>query len=130
MGSDLLLPLMLMGGNGMAQGAGMMNNPLMMMLLLGDGGLGGLSGDDMLLPLMLMGGMGGDAGGMNSLLPLLLLGEGSYTIADKIALDAICAKVTDVAKNAQCATDAAAYLTAATACVAETDAAAKKVCET
>merc|ERR1712027_34971 len=79
---------------------------------------------------MLMGGMGGDAAGMNSLLPLLLLGEGGYTAKDSAAIDAICAKITDVAANAKCGQDGAAYLTAAAACAAETDATAKKACET
>merc|ERR1711953_155104 len=59
-------------------GGGAMNNMMLPLLLLGDNGLGGSGSSlDMLLPLMLMGGMGGgDASGMNSMLPLLLLGDG------------------------------------------------------
>merc|ERR1711972_1279595 len=96
--NDMLLPLMLMGGmGGDASGMGSM----LPLLLLGDGLGGSGSSSDMLLPLMLMGGMGGaggDMGGMNGLLPLLLLGgDDVKTPAD---LTALCATVTDVAKNA------------------------------
>merc|ERR1711976_804198 len=99
---------------------GGMGNNLLLPLLLMDGGLGGSgSSNDLLLPLMLMGGMGGaggDMGGMNGLLPLLLLGgDDVKTPAD---LTALCATVTDVAKNAACTTAATAYATNHAACMA------------
>merc|ERR1711937_745573 len=98
---------------------GMGNNMLLPLLLLGDGLGGSGSSNDLLLPLMLMGGMcgaGGDMGGMNGLLPLLLLGGDEVkTPAD---LTALCATVTDVAKNAACTTAATAYATSHAACMA------------
>merc|ERR1712134_162049 len=89
---------------------GGMGNNMLLPLLLMDGGLGGSgSSNDLLLPLMLMGGMGG-------LLPLLLLGGDEVkTPAD---LTALCATVTDVAKNAACTTAATAYATSHAACMA------------
>merc|ERR1711983_739477 len=114
--NDLLLPLMLMGGMG-GDASGM--NNMLPLLLLGDGLGGSGSSNDLLLPLMLMGGIGGaggDMGGMNGLLPLLLLGGDEVkTPAD---LTALCATVTDVAKNAACTTAATAYATSHAACMA------------
>merc|ERR1711868_67137 len=113
MGNNMLLPLLLMDGD-----ASGMNN-MLPLLLLGDGLGGSGSSNDLLLPLMLMGGMGGaggDMGGMNGLLPLLLLGGDEVkTPAD---LTALCATVTDVAKNAACTTAATAYATSHAACMA------------
>merc|ERR1712126_102201 len=117
MGNNMLLPLLLMDG-GMGGDASGMNN-MLPLLLLGDGLGGSGSSNDLLLPLMLMGGMGGaggDMGGMNGLLPLLLLGGDEVkTPAD---LTALCATVTDVAKNAACTTAATAYATSHAACMA------------
>merc|ERR1712165_131628 len=91
-------------------GGGAMNNMMLPLLLLGDNGLGGSgSSSDMLLPLMLMGGMGGgDASGMNSMLPLLLLGDGLGSGSGS----------TDLTKVAECNTLVAAFDTAAAACLA------------
>merc|ERR1712158_146723 len=86
-------------------GGGAMNNMMLPLLLLGDNGLGGSgSTSDMLLPLMLMGGMGGaggDMGGMGGLLPLLLLGDSEYVIPTA-SLAPKCATITDLTKVAEC----------------------------
>merc|ERR1712088_610954 len=102
-------------------GGGAMNNMMLPLLLLGDNGLGGSgSSSDMLLPLMLMGGMGGaggDMGGMGGLLPLLLLGDSEYVIPTA-SLAPRCATITDLTKVAECNTLVAAFDTAAAACLA------------
>merc|ERR1711953_675280 len=117
--SDMLLPLMLMGGMGGGDASGM--NSMLPLLLLGDGlGSGSGSSSDMLLPLMLMGGMGGaggDMGGMGGLLPLLLLGDSEYVIPTA-SLAPKCATITDLTKVAECNTLVAAFDTAAAACLA------------
>merc|ERR1711953_1336006 len=114
--SDMLLPLMLMGGMGGGDASGM--NSMLPLLLLGDGlGSGSGSSSDMLLPLMLMGGMGGaggDMGGMGGLLPLLLLGDSEYVIPTA-SLAPKCANITDLTKVAECNTLVAAFDTAAAA---------------
>merc|ERR1712025_1093465 len=102
-------------------GGGAMNNMMLPLLLLGDNGLGGSgSTSDMLLPLMLMGGMGGaggDMGGMGGPLPLLLLGDSEYVIPTA-SLAPKCATITDLTKVAECNTLVAAFDTAAAACLA------------
>merc|ERR1712003_269609 len=107
-------PMAPMGGGGM-------NNMMLPLLLLGDNGLSGSgSSSDMLLPLMLMGGMGGaggDMGGMGGLLPLLLLGDSEYVIPTA-SLAPKCATITDLTKVAECNTLVAAFDTAAAACLA------------
>lgn len=127
---DNLLPLALMGGMGgqPGQAGGMMSNPLMMLALLGDGGLGGSGSNDMLLPLMMMGGMGGDPNSMNSLLPLLLLGDDGYTPKTDAELTVICNGIVDLAENSACNQLKTDYLTAVAACTAMTDEAAKTTC--
>merc|ERR1711981_1497286 len=107
----------------------MMSNPLMMLALMGDGGLGGSGGmSDMLLPLMMMGGMGGDPNSMNSLLPLLLLGDDGYTPKSDAELTVICNGIVDLAENAACNQLKTDYLTAVAACNVMTDEAAKTTC--
>lgn len=81
---EKLLPLLLMTSQQApaAAGAPAANNfasLLPMLMLSGEGGLGGAGGGkmDKLLPLMLMGGLGGaGAGGMNPLVMMSLLGDG------------------------------------------------------
>lgn len=118
--SDMLLPLMLMGGMGGGAGGGM--ESMLPLLLLGDGLGSSSSSNDMLLPLMLMGGMGGGMGDPNnpmaSMLPLLLLG-GDDSIKSDAEIDAICTKTgISVAQAADCTTKATAYKVASALCTA------------
>merc|ERR1712227_502825 len=95
-----------MGGGGMDIGS---NPILLLQLLKGDSGSSGLKD---LLPLMMMsGGMGGmgagmGAGGMQSMLPLLMLmgddSDSSWSPKPAAEYAAVCAKITDLAAKSEC----------------------------
>jgi hypothetical protein len=78
---EKILPLLLMTGQmggataGAAPAGGM--NPLMLMMLMKDGGLGGVSGKmDPMMLMALSGGLGGAGGGMNPMVMMALMGGG------------------------------------------------------
>merc|ERR1739838_624259 len=87
-----------------------MGNPLMMMMLLGDGGLGGGSG------------------GMNSLLPLLLLGDSDYTPKTTVELTAVCSTISDLTALTACNGLVTTYAAEVATCTAMTDASAQTTC--
>merc|ERR1739848_664313 len=127
--NNMLLPLLLLGDSNGSGGLG--DNLLPLALMGGMGGMGGQPGQAggmMNNPFMMMGGMGGDPNSMNSLLPLLLLGDDSYVAKSDAELTAICNSIVDLADNAACNQLKTDYLTAVTACNSAADDAAKATC--
>merc|ERR1712235_71183 len=103
------LMLMMMSG-GMGGGMDIGSNPILLLQLLkGDSGSSGLKD---LLPLMMMsGGMGGmgagmGAGGMQGMLPLLLLmgddSDSSWSPKPAAEYAAVCSKIVDLSAKSEC----------------------------